>query len=72
LKSKLEAKLKIDKTTKLLLLAIALGLWINGLAPLFRPAPVAAQESEALKQLKDIAHDVHVIDTGVCLNSKIC
>jgi len=35
-----------DKTTKLLLLGIALGLWANALLPLLRPVAVAAQESK--------------------------
>ena len=32
--------MKIDKTTKLLLALIALGLWLHVVAPLFHPARV--------------------------------
>ena len=64
--------MKTDKITKLLLLMIALGLWVNALAPLFRPAPVAAQNEELHDTLKNIAHDVHGLWSGTCINTKIC
>ncbi len=32
--------MKTDKTTKILLALIALGLWFNAMAPLFHPTPV--------------------------------
>ncbi len=35
-----ERKMKLDRTTKLLLVLIALGLWANALSPLFRPARI--------------------------------
>lgn len=35
----------IDKTTKLLLLALALGLWANVMISLFRPPTTSAQAS---------------------------
>jgi hypothetical protein len=66
-------KMKIDKTTKVLLALIALGLWLNVVAPLFHPVRVAAEDKEKMEQdLHDIAHDVHALYSGVCLNSKIC
>jgi hypothetical protein len=41
-----EEEMKIDRTTKLLLLLVAVGLWINVLVSLFRsPATVKASES---------------------------
>jgi hypothetical protein len=67
--------MKVDRTTKALLLLIALGLWANALAPLFRPAPVVAARpdlDDIERQVKDIAHDVHGIWGGGCANSKIC
>jgi hypothetical protein len=57
--------MQTDRTTKLLLLAIALGLWFNAL----KPIPVQASDDSTLE---DIAHDVHAIYSGVCLNSTIC
>jgi hypothetical protein len=55
-------------TNKLLLAAIALGLWVNAAASLVRPA---VAQSDALAT---IAHDIHTLVTGgaYCLNKKIC
>ena len=36
----------IDRTTKLLLAAIAIGLFFNGIVPLVQPAVVVAEETE--------------------------
>ena len=33
----------MDKTTKIILAAIALGLWLNAAVALFKPTPVLAQ-----------------------------
>jgi hypothetical protein len=33
----------MDKTTKIILTAIALGLWLNAAVALFKPTPVVAQ-----------------------------
>ena len=33
----------MDKTTKTILAAIAIGLWLNAAVALFRPTPVVAQ-----------------------------
>jgi hypothetical protein len=57
-----------DRTTKALLLAIAVGLWLNVIAHWVRPVPVSAQSDE----LSTIQHDLHSIYTGVCINHKIC
>ena len=61
--------MKIDRTTKLLLLMIALGLWLNAVAPLFYAKKVSADTDSALQ---DIANDMDKISSGLCLNSTIC
>ena len=43
-----------DRTTKLLLLVIALGLWANAVMPLFRPMIVSAQDRAQQKTLSSI------------------
>jgi hypothetical protein len=58
-----------DKTTKALLFAIALGLWANAAASLVRPKELYAQSDPYMSQ---IAHDVHGIYSGVCINTKVC
>lgn len=60
-----------DKITRIVLVAIALGLWMNALNPWLKPVPVAAQEDRIEKHLSEIEHDVHAIYAGTCL-SKIC
>ena len=60
-----------DRTTKLLLLAIAVGLWLNGLSPLLHPQGVAAQGNTD-RVLADIQNDFHRITIGECENRKIC
>ena len=74
----------IDKTTKILLLVIALGLWLNLAIPLFQPKTVAAAQDTAMMEtylanidshISRIEHDVHNladIEDGTCRNSKIC
>jgi hypothetical protein len=62
-----------DKTTKLLLLVIALGLWANALIPLIHPKPVAAQSlGDIDSRVSNIEDDVHKIARGTCVNTKIC
>jgi hypothetical protein len=62
-----------DRTTKILLLVVALGLWANAMVPLFRPMIVSAQDrtqqrtlssiddhlSNVEDHLDTIEHDVH-------------
>ena len=67
-----------DRTTKALLLAIAIGLWAN-LALQWGPVPVRAQEDEILETLIDIERtlrgvesDVGRIERGSCGNEVIC
>jgi len=67
--------MKVDRTTKALLLLIALGLWMNVLVPMFRPAPVVAARpdlDDIEREVKDAAHDVHAIYGCTCNNDKIC
>ena len=67
--------MKPDCTTKVLLLLIALGLWANALVPALRPAIVAAARPDSDDMERDvhnIAHDVHSLYSGICLNTKIC
>jgi hypothetical protein len=57
-----------DRTTKALLLALTVGVWLNILTPLFQATPVQAQSSE----LRNIESYVRGIANGLCLNGKIC
>jgi hypothetical protein len=57
----------MDRTTKILLAAIALGLWANAAATIVRPA------------FADVGSSIHNIETmvsniykGACPNNKIC
>jgi hypothetical protein len=67
-----------DRTTKILLASIALGLWANALIPLVQPISALAQyESDYI--LKSInAHlanmDVNLdkLQKGSCSNGKLC
>ncbi len=61
--------MKVDKTTKLLLLMIALGLWLNAISPLLYVKKVSADTDSALQ---GIADDISKISKGTCLNSTIC
>lgn len=56
-----------DKTTKLILAAIAAGLLLNA-AALWRPLPAQAQDNA----LATIAHDFHSIYMGTCINNTLC
>lgn len=64
--------MKIDRTTKLLLAFIALGLWLNAIAPLWHPAKVAADEAQVEHDIHKIADAMDTISNGLCLNSHIC
>jgi hypothetical protein len=64
-----------DRRTKVLLLAIAIGLWANVATQWLRPKALLAQ-NVALDRIDinvgRIASDVGAISTGLCLNRKIC
>ena len=67
-----------DRSTKILLCSIALGLWANLFVPLARPVTAVAQyENDQI--LRRIESHLSVIDvnidrlqTGSCANSKLC
>jgi hypothetical protein len=58
-----------DRTTKLLLLAIAVGLWMNVVGQLLRPAPVQAAVENVQSErtlLRNISTKVDAIWGGYC------
>ena len=65
-----------DRSTKLLLAAIALGLWANAIGNWFQPVTVDAQSERFLRSIRssvqDIESDVNRISNGRCRNSRIC
>jgi hypothetical protein len=58
----------MDRTTKILLATIAIGLWANLGFSVFRPVAAVAQSYE----LSGIASNLSSIAGGVCVNRKIC
>ena len=54
-----------DRTTKVLLLLIASGLWANALVPIVRPIAAKA-DPDYSSVLSDIAHDVH--NLSICVS----
>ena len=61
----------IDRSTKLLLTAIAIALWMIALNPWLKPVPVAAQ-GESAYWLEHISAATGTIAMGTCRNAKIC
>ncbi len=59
----------IDRTTKVLLFAIATGLWMNVAGQWLRPATLHA---DATPDTTAIRNSVQAIATGACTNHKIC
>jgi hypothetical protein len=57
-----------DRTTKALLLMIAVGLRVNVAAMWFRSVPLRAADADSTV----IMRDVHAIATGTCMNKKVC
>lgn len=66
----------MDRTTKAILAAIALGLWMNVAAQWLKPQTVYAQDdSRIVRELQTISSDVDSLERisrGVCPNSKLC
>jgi len=60
---------KLDKTTKMLLFMIALGLWLNALGLIFQVKKVSADTDTTLQS---IAEDINKISEGLCLNRTLC
>jgi hypothetical protein len=72
-----------DRATKLLLAAIAIGLWANFLAPVLRATPVKADAESILQSIDghlsridlgvtSIELDFAALARGRCGNAKIC
>lgn len=59
----------IDRTTKLLLFAIATGLWTNLAGQWLRPVALHADATPDVSAIRTI---VQAIATGACTNRKIC
>lgn len=66
------AKSMSDRLTKIALVAIALGLWVNIAVTLLHPTPLRAQDATLGLQIANIERDVGGMYNGLCPNSKIC
>jgi hypothetical protein len=65
----------MDRTTKILLAAIALGLWANAVMSVIRPAAAQVDGltlSNISGELSSIAKDFKDIASGYCNNRKLC
>jgi hypothetical protein len=65
----------IDRTTKILLAAIAFGLWANAGGSLLRVTPAYANdqtEQAMLASLQSIKDDISSLVGGNCRNKKLC
>lgn len=63
----------IDRVTKALLAAIALGLWVNAVNPWIRPLPAWGNSlGEIYTRLQSLDGDLNKIEKGSCRNKKIC
>jgi hypothetical protein len=58
-----------DKTTKIILVIIALGLWANAIPHLVHSAAAQPDYSDLLVRMND---NLSNIASGNCYNSKIC
>lgn len=58
----------LDRTTKILLGVIAIGIWLNIGVSVFKPSSAVAQSGE----VGAIAGYVAAIAKGTCANQKIC
>ena len=66
-----------DRTTKILLGAIALGLWANAGPPLVRSTPAYASDDTPIlrnidNRLSDIDEGIRLLANGACRNKKLC
>ena len=67
----------IDRTTKALVFAIAVGLWMNVASTWLQPVPVRAEAAASQtylmeRFLRSIDGELGRISRGVCSNGKIC
>lgn len=65
-----------DRTTKILLAAVAIGLWLNVIGEWMQPVPAHAQPGLQFMQiervLRDMQRDINQIAAGLCNNDTIC
>jgi hypothetical protein len=67
-----------DRTTKILLAAIAAGLWVNIFMPLLRSTEANAQyETDHILQMMDVRlsnidANIDKLQRGACSNGKLC
>ena len=62
-----------DRTTKAILIVIALGIWANFALRIADPPQVAAQDFSTMERLlRSIESDVDDIEDGTCTNKAIC
>lgn len=66
-----------DRTTKLLLAAIALGLWANPILNFASVSPARAEVQETIllsinNHLMDIRADIQSLSQGTCDNPTLC
>lgn len=65
-----------DKSTKIILVLIACGLWANILTPLLAPVKAHADSesvlSDILSKLDSMEYDIGRIQRGTCTNGKLC
>jgi hypothetical protein len=67
-----------DKTTKILLAVIALGLWANFAVAILRPSIAAAEDADlsniesALSGIQADVSSLERIARGVCPNGRLC
>lgn len=62
----------VDRTTKGLLLLVALGLWANLVGDWLRPVAIHAQLPMPNPEISEILRNVRMIATGSCPNRVIC
>lgn len=63
----------MDRTTKLLLAAIAAGLWVNAAGSLVRPAEADFYTLRSIdKNIALIQSDINSIYSGNCMNRRLC
>jgi hypothetical protein len=62
-----------DRTSKVLLAIIAMGLWANALVSILGSKEAVAQSiSGMVTDISDIKSGVAALSGGTCLNSKLC
>jgi hypothetical protein len=61
-----------DRMTKLILLAIAMGLWANAAVTVVHPASARPEPTVLENYLSDIAQALMAISSGQCANHKLC